>query len=86
MEKIPKFQHDKLVYIRATGSSAREGPYKIEKIVLGFANTASRFTLCDSQTNVTAKDGREFSATELEGRDAGIERLRNLNSVTAGTV
>jgi hypothetical protein len=66
VEKNPKFKFGQIVYIRATGSSAREGPYKIERVVPDSGNTAFRFKLCDFETFATAKDGREFSAGELE--------------------
>jgi hypothetical protein len=66
VEKKPKFNHGETVYIKATGSSAREGPYKIERAVPNSENTAFSFTLCDFETLATAKDGREFLARELE--------------------
>jgi hypothetical protein len=66
VEKKPKFKFGQIVYIRATGSSAREGPYKIERVVPDSGNTTFRFTLCDFETFARAKDGRAFSARELE--------------------
>lgn len=65
--KTPKFTHGQIVYIRATDSSVREGPYQIETAVLDSGKTTFRFTLCDCETKATAKDGRGFSAWELEG-------------------
>ena len=60
-EQKPKFKLGQVVYIRPSGGSPRDGPYKIEKVI-----SKVKFTLCDVGTNQTAKDGREFGVEELE--------------------
>ncbi|KAK4247052.1 hypothetical protein C7999DRAFT_32525 [Corynascus novoguineensis] len=57
-----EFKRGAIVYIRASGGAARDGPYKIEKVL----RESRKFTLCDVESSITVKDGREFTAEELE--------------------
>jgi hypothetical protein len=56
------FRVGDLVYIRATANAARDGPYKVERVL----PESRKFTLCDVESDISAKDGKEFSADELE--------------------
>ncbi|KAI1311119.1 hypothetical protein F5Y03DRAFT_321763 [Xylaria venustula] len=59
----PEFKHNEIVYIRASGDSPREGPYRIERVLSG----ERKFILCDFiDPLITAKGGRAFEAQELE--------------------
>jgi hypothetical protein len=50
-----------VVYIKASAVGPREGPYEIERVI-----SKVKFRLCDISTKMTAKDGKEFGADELE--------------------
>ena len=50
------------MYVRASGGRPREGPYKIERVLVDI----KKFTLCDVDAGRTAKEGRAFEAGELE--------------------
>ncbi|KAM5379415.1 hypothetical protein ACJZ2D_004113 [Fusarium nematophilum] len=60
--KKAEFKVGQTVYIRASGGRPREGPYKIETVVM----KPRKFTLCDISTGLQAKDGSMFEAAELE--------------------
>jgi len=60
-QQTPKFKHGQVVYIKASAVGPRDGPYKIERVI-----SKAKFTLCDISTSMTAKDGKEFDADELE--------------------